>query len=466
MASWGDYFKGKKITVMGLGLLGGVGDIRFLAEAGANLIVTDLKGEDDARASLEALREFGNIRYTLGRHETADFKGRDLIIKAPTTPLDSAYIAAAKKSGTSVTMWAALFSRLARSVGATIVGVTGTRGKTTTTLMIADILNAAGKHVISGGNVRGTALLPHLSALTQDSAAVLELDSWKLQGFREERMSPDIAVFTTFFQDHLNYYFRASEGNSKMNFDISERALKESSAYKGALDAYLADKAEIFLYQRAGDTFVLGAQARGAVLGSYAPLVAPIIADAPLVEGWELSVPGEHNRYNAACAAMAAKALGIDEATCRKALANFKSVPGRLELVREVNGVKFYNDTTATTPEATLAALDALDSEGKKNIILIAGGADKGLDMNALSDALAHRVKHAIFLEGTGTERIKAQLPGVMIYHSTLESAFAEAVGRAEPGDIVLFSPAFASFGMFKNEFDRGDQFNELVKAL
>lgn len=441
VASWNNYFKGKKITVMGLGLLGGVGDIRFLAEAGADLIVTDLKGEDDAKSSLDALRKFGNIRYTLGRHEVADFIGRDLIIKAPTTPLDSPYIAEAKKSGTPITMWAAFFSRLARSAGATIVGVTGTRGKTTATLMIADIVNAAGKHVISGGNVRGTALLPHLPAVTQESIAVLELDSWKLQGFREEGISPDVAVFTTFFQDHLNYY-------------------------GGDMNLYLADKAQIFLHQEPGDSFVLGAQAKDAVLGSYSPPVAPIIADASLIEGWEFGIPGEHNRYNAACAALAARALGIEEEACRRALADFKGVPGRLEFLREVRGVKIYNDTAATTPEATLAALDALDPKGKRNIILIMGGADKGLTMAALIDILPRRVKRVVFLEGTGTERIKEHVPDGMVYHTTLASAFTEAVEQAKSGDTILFSPAFASFGMFKNEYDRGEQFNELVKNL
>ena len=200
------YFKGKRVTVMGLGLLGGVGDIAFLAESGADIIATDLKNEADLKPSLDILRKYPNIRFTLGKHELADFKKRDLVIKAPGCPLDSIYIAEARKQGTEVTMWSALFARFAREAGATIVGVTGTRGKTTVTAMIVAILREAGKSVVEGGNVQGTSVLPQFASVTSSTIAVLELDSWKLQGFGEARISPDIAVFTTFYEDHLNYY--------------------------------------------------------------------------------------------------------------------------------------------------------------------------------------------------------------------------------------------------------------------
>lgn len=433
------YFKDKKVTIMGLGLLGGVGDIAYVAEAGADIIATDLKNEEELKPSIEILSKYPNIRYTLGRHELADFQGRDLIIKAPSTPFDSIYVAEARKNGTMVTMWAALFAQFAREAGATIVGVTGTRGKTTVTAMIASILRSAGKSVIEGGNVQGTSVLTQLANVSAHTIAVLELDSWKLQGFGEAKMSPQIAVFTTLYADHMNYY-------------------------KDDMAAYLADKANIFLYQSERDTLVLGKQCAPTLIEKYSEAIEAktlVIDELKLPDTWTLSIPGMHNRYNAALALAAVRELGVEDSVSRQTLASFAGVPGRLELVREVNGVKIYNDTTATTPDATLAALAAL---GTENVIVIAGGTDKNLDMNALLLKL-QEVKRVILLTGSGTNRILEWLPTASVYDS-LSAAVEEAFKSASPGDTILFSPAFTSFGMFKNEYDRGDQFNAIVESL
>ncbi|HEX8994184.1 MAG TPA: UDP-N-acetylmuramoyl-L-alanine--D-glutamate ligase [Candidatus Paceibacterota bacterium] len=434
-------FEGKKITVMGLGLLGGVGDIAELAESGADIIATDLKSETELKPSLDALAKYPNIRYTLGSHELADFRDRDLIIKAPGTPADSIYIAEARKQGTPITMWAALFAKFAREEGATIVGITGTRGKTTVTEMLSSILRAAGKQVIEGGNVRGTSLLPQLADVRESTIAVLELDSWKLQGFGEAKMSPQIAVFTTLYADHMNYYH-------------------------DDMDAYLADKANIFLYQTEEDTLILGKQCAPTIIEKYGEQIESktlVIDELKLPDTWTLQILGAHNRYNAALALAAARTLGVADETSRTALAAFKGVPGRLELVREVNGVKVYNDTTSTTPDATRAALQALDT-GARNIILIMGGSDKNLDMNTLLYEIPDFTKRVIMLAGTGTNRVLEFLPGASVFDD-LKKAVDEAFVAAEAGDIILLSPAFASFGMFKNEYDRGDQFNALVNA-
>ncbi len=450
------YFKGKKITCMGLGLLGGVGDIAYLAESGADIIATDLKSEEELQPSLEVLKKYPNIRYTIGKHELADFQDRDIVIKAPSTPLDSIYIAEAHKSGALVTMWAALFAQFAREEGTTIVGITGTRGKTTVTAMLFAILDLAYKQGLNhsegvvgrtgllrkpvlGGNVQGTSVLPQLAKVSPETIVVLELDSWKLQGFGEAKMSPHIAVFTTFYADHMNYY-------------------------KESMDAYLADKANIFLYQTEADTLVLGKQCAPTIIEKYGDAIQAktlVVDELKLPDTWMLRIPGMHNRYDAALALAVARALSIPDEVSRQALESFAGVPGRLELVREVRGVKIYNDTTSTTPEATLAALSAL---GTENTIVIAGGTDKNLDMNALLLKLAE-VKRVILLSGTGTNRILEWLPTASVYDS-LSAAIAEALVSAVPGDVILFSPAFTSFGMFKNEYDRGDQFNSLVHSL
>jgi len=449
------HFRDKKITVMGLGLLGGVGDITYLAESGADIIATDLKSEEELRTSLDVLKKFPNIRYTLGRHDLADFRNRDLIIKAPSTPLDSPHIAEARKNGVPVTMWAALFATFAREAGTTIVGITGTRGKTTVTAMVTSILRAAGRNVVEGGNVQGTSLLPQLTNVSKETIVVLELDSWKLQGFGEAKMSPDIAVFTILYQDHLNYY-------------------------KNDLDAYLADKANIFLYQKPEDTLILGKQCAPTVIEKYGEKIESkiVIADElNLPDTWILSIPGLHNRYNAALALAVARALDTPDDISRRALESFAGVSGRLELIAEKNGVKIYNDTTSTTPEATRAALSAFANHmsGRTTsrhdefqfcqpVILIMGGTDKGLDMSALLARLPE-MKRVILLAGSGTERIRSEFTDAPVY-DTLAPAVADAFAYAKSGDTILFSPAFASFGMFKNEYDRGDQFVSLVKKL
>ncbi len=455
------HFRGKKITVMGLGLLGrGVGDARYLAECGAELIVTDLKPSEALAESVSQLKEFKNISFVLGEHRLEDFKNRDMILKAAGVPLDSPYIAEARKNGIPVRMSADLFAEIAQIP---VIGVTGTRGKSTVTHMIYTILKKAGKRVVLGGNVRGISTLALLKEVTPEHMALLELDSWQCQGWREASMSPHIAIFTTLFSDHLNYYSRASERIAKMNLGNSERAKDESFAYKEDSSVYLADKANIFLFQKPEDTLVLGKQCAPIIIDAYGENIESktvVVDELKLPDTWTLRVPGMHNRYNAALALAAARAIGIEDSVSRAALESFSGVPGRLELITEKDGVRVYNDTTATTPEATLVALSALDAA---RTVLIMGGADKNLDMDALLAKLPE-VKRVILLDGTGTKRIRSEIPDAPVYDA-LAPAVEDAFAHAEAGDTILFSPAFASFGMFKNEYDRGDQFVALVKA-
>lgn len=465
------FFKGKKITIMGLGLLGrGVGDAVFLAEYGASLIVTDLKTSTELQLSLKKLRMFKNVAFVLGEHRLENFCGRDFILKAAGVPLDSPYIAYARKNGVPIEMDASLFARL-MPPGVKIIGVTGTRGKSTTTALIYEILKKSfgPKKVFLGGNIKNTATLPLLLKVKKGDYVVMELDSWQLQGFGEAKISPHVAVFTTFFPDHMNYY-------------------------KGNLDIYFKDKTNIFSNQKKGDILVVGLQAAERV-SSENPPVSPIVARAAdLPVGWKVKIPGEHNLANISCAVAAARALRIPLSVIKKNIESFKGLPNRLEYLRTIRGIKIYNDNFATTPEATVAALKALNSKSRiansksqKNIILIMGGADKGLDMSGLMAEIPKYCKAVILLPGTGTDklRIMKHESGIMkrekeiefIIHNSkfvihgaiaknLEAAIKNALAFAQKGDIVLFSPAFASFGMFKNEYDRGEQFVRLVKKL
>lgn len=442
-------FRGKRITVIGLGLLGrGVGDARYLAECGAELIVTDLKSREELAESVAQLESFKNITFVLGEHRSEDFRGRDLILKAAGVPLDSPYIAEAKKNNIPVRMSADLFAEIS---GVTCIGVTGTRGKSTVVHMLHAILNEAGKPVLLGGNVRGVSTLALLPEATPEHIAVLELDSWQCQGWGEAKMSPHVAVFTTLYPDHLNYYH-------------------------DDLDVYLSDKANIFLYQRPEDTLILGKQCAPTIIDRYGDRIESktlVVDELKLPDTWILKIPGLHNRYDAALTLAAARAVGISDEDSRNALGSFAGVPGRLELVREVKGVKVYNDNSSTTPEATVAALRAVGDENKRRVVLIMGGDEKNLDMSGLLEEIPKWCSKVILFKERGTERIRDDVfafekDGIEVYEEEgLKATVKRAFSLAKPGETILYSPAFSSFGKyFKNEYDRGDQFNAIVQAL
>lgn len=438
MRDWKKVFEGKKITVMGLGLLGrSVGDTKFLLEQGAEVIVTDLKTKEELQHSVDALSSFSNVTFRLGGHELEDFRGRDFILKSAGIPLNSPYIEEAQKAGIPIKMSASWFAELS---GVPVVGITGTRGKSTTTHMLHEIMLRARLKVLLGGNVRGVSTLALLEKVEQDSIALFELDSWQLQGWGEEKMSPRLSIFTTFMRDHMNYYH-------------------------GDMDQYFADKAQIFLYQEPSDTLILGTQVKDIVRKKYKKQIRSqvIIADEKKSpKDLTLRVPGSHNAKNAMCAIEAARVLGIDEGTIKSALADFKGVPGRLEFIGEVGGVSIYNDATSTTPDALLAALRALNA--KKNVILIMGGSDKDISLDSFPKGAIKKTKKTILLSGSGTDRIRSFVKKAPLYDH-LSDAVQDAFDAAEEGDIILFSPGFASFGLFKNEFDRNDQFVSLVQS-
>ena len=433
--------------MLGLGLLGrGVNVAKFLAELGTELTITDLKSAEALAPSLKQLAKFKNIRYILGEHKLEDFQNRDMVIKAAGVPLDSSYIAEAKKNKIPVEMDASLFAKF---TPATIVGVTGTRGKSTVTHLLKHVLDIAYPgHVFVGGNVRGMATLPLLKKVKIGDVVILELDSWQMQGFGDAKLSPHISVFTNFLPDHLNYY----KGNMKKYFD---------------------DKANIFKYQNEDGALVVGEQAAKEITERFKGKIKSIVLVARkniVPKTWKIKIPGEHNIANIACAILACQELDLDEQTIKKGVESFTGVPGRLELVRTVGGVKYYNDTTATTPDGNRAAILALESKAKKNIVLIAGGADKELDYTDMAKLVHKTVKGLVLIEGAATDKLLSLIPKKTSYPvfvaSSMKDAFAYAEEIARKGDMVLLSPGAASFGVFKNEFDRGDQFVKLVSKL
>lgn len=437
-----DYFKGKKVTVMGLGLLGrGIGDAAYIAKAGAaEVVVTDLKSAEELQESVAQLKQYSNITFVLGEHREEDFKDRDFILVAAGVPFNSPYLKVAIDAGVPLKQSAALFAEL---TNVPIIGVTGTRGKSTVTHMIHHVLSeVTGENILLGGNVRGVSNLQLLKEVQEDSLCVMELDSWQLQGFGWAKISPQIAVFTNFMTDHMNYY-------------------------KGDMERYFADKANIFRFQDESGVFITTPEVferakklEGISLGQEVVLVDGSVIGEDVL----LAMPGEHNRLNAAIAYEALKAISLDDEAIFSGLASFRGVPGRLEYLGEREGIKIYNDNNATTPQATAMGLRAVGNADDKNVILIAGGAYKEVEPTEMIQTAQAYCKKVILLPGTGTDMVKDRLEAEVVH--SIEEAVQVGLSAGEPGDVLLFSPGFASFGLFRNEYERNDAFVASVSEV
>lgn len=432
------YFKDKKVTVLGLGLLGrGVGDTVFLARHGATLTVTDKKTKEELKPSLEQLETFPAIEYSLGEHALKDFEDKDFILKAAGVPLESEFVEHAKKQNIPIYMSAALVVKIIREnlKEVKVVGVTGTRGKSTATNLIHHILLHASRRAHLGGNVRGVANLPLLEAIEEGDCLVLELDSWQLQGFNDLKISPDIALFTSFLDDHLNYY-------------------------KGDKELYFADKAAIYRNQNPGDVLIASSQAAEEIRKRDPEVNMRV----PEVRTYHSLLIGEHNEALISLAHEACKQLGLDEEAILAGIATFKPVDGRLEYMGEHRGVHVYNDNNATTPDATVVGIEAVMQKYNKKPILICGGSDKGLSLDALEESIANKTKQTIFLSGTGTDTLHLERVNEF---ETLEECVQKAYEVSEAGDVILFSPGFASFSNhFNNEYERNDAFVKIIQNL
>ncbi len=428
--------RGKRAVVMGLGLqAGGLGVAEFLRDHGADLLVTDLRDERQLAPSVARLGHAG-VRYRLGSHDPADFRQADLVIRNPAVPLDSPLLAEARGAGALVEMEMTLFLRWCRA--RTTVAVTGTRGKTTTASLLHAMLCAAGRPAALAGNMRVSALR-QLDDIQPDSIVVLELSSWQVEGLAGSTLRTDGAVITNLLPDHLDRY--------------------------ATLEQYAAAKSVLIENQRGADWTVLPRDGRwGDWFARRAGARVLRFDPRGTAPGWAgARLRGEHNRANALAASVAAGALGVDSAAVAAALVGFPGVPERQQCLGVLDGVRLYDDTTATIPEATLAALDTIPGPW----VLILGGSDKRLSFDALLARLrADPDVHAlVLLPGAGADRLRPGLPqSRVIQAETMEAAVAAGLAAARPGDALLLSPACASFGLFTNEFDRGAQFRSALE--
>jgi len=454
---------GKRVLVMGLGLQGsGMAATRYVAQQGAIVRVTDMKSAEVLAPSVRALAGLP-VEFVLGQHRDEDFLWADVVIRNPGVPRTSPYLQLAQQHGARIEMEIALFFL---ACPGRIIGITGTRGKTTTTSLIYEILRASGAPTVIGGNVTGVETLSLLPHITDQTNVVLELSSWSLEGLAPHQISPQVAVMTNIYPDHLNTY--------------------------RDLEDYAEAKANIFRYQSASDTAVFnydnpwtqrfGEQAPGQAWftslrlgGSFAragDFVNGVPAHMTPYGALETPLPGRHNQENILLAITTARLSGIDEETITKTVRTFHSVAHRLEEVRVLHGVRFINDSTSTTPVAGQVALEAFDAP----MVLVAGGNTKHLPLECWPERIIERCRDVILLAGSGTDELlpaiqqEAQARGIASpvrdVFDSFKPALDAALALTRPGDVLLFSPGFTSFGMFLNEFDRGDQFVAYVRAL
>jgi UDP-N-acetylmuramoylalanine--D-glutamate ligase len=454
-------FKDKKVLIFGLGLNdGGLGMAEFFLEQGAIVTITDGKSEEELKPTLEKLEKYKDrITLHLGGHIEEDFINNDIIIRNPAIKPDNQYLQIARDAGKRIEMEMSLFHRLAPCK---IVGVTGTKGKSTTTTLVYEFLKKKfGNRVLLAGNI-GKSAIRELPRLTKDDIAVLELSSFQLDAMGENKVSPDVALVTNMFADHLNWH-------ADMNEYIE--AKKNICKYQGE-DGVLV----VNLDNEISSTFLDKYTHRG-IGFSLEKKDSPYYIDSNLdvyEKGEKLLnisdavLQGTHNHYNILGAIAVAREFEVSASEILSILKEFQGVEGRQQLVKEIRGVKFYNDTTATSVEAMVAMLDRFKDQSGK-IIMISGGMDKGLDYSKVVEKMKDELKALVLFEGTASEKIADLMKSegyVHKYYGTLEGAVDRAFELATSGDMVILCPGATSFNMFLNEFDRGAKYVNYVNSL
>lgn len=444
--------EGKRVLVVGLARTG-IATALFCAARGARVTATESRGEAQVAEAAAKLRAAG-VQLELGGHTEETFLAQDLIVPSPGVPADLPLLAAARGKGIALCSEVELASRFLRGK---LIGITGSNGKTTTTSLIAHILETARVPTILAGNI-GTPLISRVEETSDTTVTVVELSSFQLELI--ETFRPHIGVFLNLTPDHLDRH--------------------------GSLEAYGRAKARLFQNQTEGDAALLNADdpqtppfapsrprvywfsrtkrvASGAFLRGEDIVFRRDGADTLLLKRPDIGLRGEHNVENVLAAAAAAFLAGAAPADVAAGVRSFAGVEHRLEFVAEIGGVAYYNDSKATNVDATLKALDAFPGR----LFVILGGKDKGSDYTLLRGPLGEKARCALLI-GAAAEKIGGQLAGAVPIESagTLDRAVQLAAGRAETGDVVLLAPACASFDQFENYEHRGRVFKQLVRLL
>jgi UDP-N-acetylmuramoylalanine--D-glutamate ligase len=451
------FFSGKTVLVMGLGRFGGGVDVaKFAYNTGGKVTITDLATEQQLSESIEKLKEFPDIEYHLGSHDPADFKQADIIVVNPAVPPHNEFLKLAQERNKFITSQINIFFELCPAL---IIGITGANGKSTTAAMTAHLLRGtrdegSGKreeNVWLSGNIGNEPLLTIADQIRSDDLVVLELSSFQIEQLAQIQKAPNVALLTNLTPNHLDRY--------------------------GTFANYCAAKENIFKFQKldsppavsifnaedeiAAKWFEKYRQDNNRICIKFsADDVSEEIRD-------NFSLPGRANLSNLAAALCLARHFGVEDYRIRKSLPAFKSLPHRLELVTEINGVKWYNDSKATTPQSAITAIEAFDQP----VIIIAGGYDKNIPFDEFGQKIAKKAKAAILL-GQTAQKIADAITARPKTNTKIEivNSLAKAVELAKQlaakGDIVLLSPACASYDMFDNFEQRGKEFCRFVREI
>jgi UDP-N-acetylmuramoylalanine-D-glutamate ligase len=557
----------KTVLLMGLGLNGGgVGTAKFLAPRVKKLIVTDLKSEKELESSINQLKDFSNIEYILCQHREQDFVEADIVFKGAGIKFSNKFITAAIENNRFIETDIGYFFELFDSP---IVGITGSKGKSTTTTLVYELLSKKINNIILGGNITINPL-NSFDENKDSSLAVLELSSWQLADLAIHKKSPHIAILTTIFPDHLNYYgtmqqyyedkkyifkfqnekdwvilnlnndylFESFIKNeikaNKIGVSNIDQFLLESSIYEKTKYENLIEKIEKFVKSEIGfslikyknQVYIVKSKTfnkLNELLKNYEINANPFKFKKEIdksnqlemksgaekneinnkkddalkvetdVDGIDIDIdfgidinedkyqfyklpplinlklPGEHNKTNILLAISCALLYEVSINDIFDCIEKFSGPEFRLQIVRQLNGVTFINDTTATVPDAVATSINAIKGRGR--ILLIAGGVDKNLPIENMAIAINENVFKLYLLEGSGSDILKNRLQ--VLGYNSIEDGFNNLINlveyiykNAKENDIILLSPGFASFNLFVNEFERGKIFNQAVLGL
>lgn len=445
---------------MGLGLFGGgQGLTEFLCRSGASVTVTDLRDSGTLRPALEALRDY-RINWVLGKHREQDFLEADIVFVNPAVPREAPLVGLCRDRGVPLETEMNLFFKLCRGK---ICGLTGSNGKTTTTCLAGEIFRQAFPRTLVGGNL-GVSLLNKVERIRPEDWVVLELSSFQLEDLVPIKRRPDISVVTNLSPNHLNRhgtyerYLAAKKvilggpGHAVLNGD--DTVVRSWGSATGRRITYF------------GRSGAVRPRARGVWLTGDEVRICEGDRQRQLFTRSDTRLAGNFNMINAAGAAAAALAAGCSPTNVLEGIRGFRPIEHRLEFVREHDGVTFFNDSVATTPESTLCAIEALGPD----VIVIAGGSDKGSSFRHLGRTLARRTQGVVLIGQTATKILDAlrdahaKIP--MVPAESLEQAVDAARKLARPGDRVVLSPACASYDMFTHFDQRGKLFKQIVGEL
>lgn len=455
--SYLEKLRGKNVLIHGLGLNGGgVSSAIFFLKHGFNVTVTDLKNEKVLSKSIEEIYKVSkNVRFVLEKHCEDDFKNANIVVKSPAIPPDNYFINLAKEHNAEIVTDIEIFINISPC---NIYAITGSKGKSTTVSAVYNIFKKSNESSFIGGNIT-ISPLTFYEKLTSQSLVILELSSWQLRDLKGKYFRFRGSGITNLMKDHQNYY-KSMEDYLNDKLIITENQTKDDFILIPENDNYIKKEkihtdAKIFTIDYIDKKSNIFFENGKACFSNGKEIYKLFDED-------DIKLKGEHTKYNLLFAAGFSFLAGIPINCIKNGIKDFTGVPYRMQEIRVWRGIKFINDTTATIPEAAVCAIKSY----KEPIIWIGGGNDKNLDFSCIKE-IAHVPKKIYLLKGDGTEKMKSYLNRTDIIESnSLQEILSDIISNAKEGDIVLLSPGCTSFGLFQNEFHRGEVFNEFVMSL